>query len=90
MNRSEVETDFAYEEGLFNLRPANDGDIEILAAIPANKIIAKVKQENLDDDYERDEMHKHEKQEIVHESEEENGHANRKRLRHFIQCLFET
>ncbi|KHJ91591.1 hypothetical protein OESDEN_08543 [Oesophagostomum dentatum] len=32
-NRSEIETDFAYESGLFNLRPTHDEDIEIVATI---------------------------------------------------------
>ncbi|EYB81579.1 hypothetical protein Y032_0379g331 [Ancylostoma ceylanicum] len=81
-NRSEVETDFAYEGGLFKLRPTNDGDIEVLATIRGDKLTARVKQEIFDDGGEGSAVHNHEKQQnpSTDESEEEKVPTNRELL----------
>ncbi|KAL6737542.1 hypothetical protein Aduo_011174 [Ancylostoma duodenale] len=78
VNRSEVETDFAYEEGVFNLRPTADGDVEIVATISGNQVTAKVKQEDFDESDERGEIYSHEQQKntITDKSEEEKVQTN--------------
>ncbi|RCN47102.1 hypothetical protein ANCCAN_06825 [Ancylostoma caninum] len=78
MNRSEVETDFAYEEGIFNLRPTNDGDVEILATIPGNQVIVRVKQEDFDESGENGAIYGHEMhgKTSTDESEEEKAQTN--------------
>ncbi|ETN83169.1 hypothetical protein NECAME_07529 [Necator americanus] len=49
VNRSEVETDFAYEAGIFNMKPTSEKDIEVIATVPSTKTTIYIKQEVCDE-----------------------------------------
>ncbi|KAK6752772.1 hypothetical protein RB195_003898 [Necator americanus] len=72
VNRSEVETDFAYEAGIFNMKPTSEKDIEVIATVPSTKTTIYIKQEVCD---EKDDKSKP-ITEVVNDSEEEKGQTN--------------